>query len=138
MTEKINDKMRNFLTHLANIQTNDGWILSKSLGLDEHPYFIRQQAQRLNYVDARGNNIHRQFKISSKGLEALGKEPAAAAAAPKTAKPQFNSAEILALEAMKERAEAKRELKLKALVAKMAKEAVDEALIARFGDKVTL
>lgn len=126
-TEKINDKMRKFLTRLTEVQTDDGWILSKSLGLDEHPYFIRQQAQRLNYIEARGNNIHRLFKISAKGLEALGNAPAAAAVPSKPAKPQFNSAEITALEEMKARNEAKRELKLKAWITQIVREEVAKA-----------
>lgn len=136
-THKESDiKIVRFLTHLAHVQTNDGWVYSKTLSLDEFPYFIRQQAQRLGYVEARGNTAHRQFKLTAKDFAVVGETPVGVQ--PVT-KPQFNSVELSALQAMKERLEAKRELKLKALIAKMVKETVEElvekALDERLGSR---
>ena len=134
-THKESDvKIVRFLTHLGQVQSNEGWLFSKNLSLDEFPYFVRQQAQRLGYVEGRGNNAQRQFKLTAKGFAVIGKVPAGIQ--PST-KPQFNSVEIAALEAMKARLESNRELKLKALIAKMIKETVEElveqALAERLG-----
>jgi hypothetical protein len=65
---KVKADMAQLLNRLA--QSND-WVLSQSLSLDEYPYYLRQTAQRRGYVEGRGNNAQREFKITKDGLAVL-------------------------------------------------------------------
>jgi hypothetical protein len=66
---KLKADMVKFLTLLAE---SKDWVLSQSLSLAEYPYYLRQTVQRRGYVEGRGNNAQREFKITAEGLSVLG------------------------------------------------------------------
>lgn len=68
-SKKLKPDMVNFLTLLAE---RKDWVSSQNLSLDEYPYYLRQTVQRRGYVEGRGNNAQREFKITAEGLSVLG------------------------------------------------------------------
>lgn len=70
--KKLHSSMEWFLTKLADYQTvNDGWISSQQIPLETVPYHMRKVAQERNWVEGRGNNQKREFKITAKGMSLL-------------------------------------------------------------------
>lgn len=70
--KKLHSSMEWFLQKLADSQTvNDGWIPSHQIPIETVPYHMRKVAQERNWVEGRGNNQKREFKITAKGMSLL-------------------------------------------------------------------